>query len=791
MSKKKQTVSATPQGIKRAENALKRLHGTQLNLAMKLEGLVGRSTIQKFFKGEKILVDKFQEICKALTLESHWEAIAGLVDLPEPVVDLPSVPSPELEQDNSVDVSALVQEVREKIKPYIKERCGTTRVLDMTQPIELTGERGIYTNVNILDKITGRRRLAVAELLQNCTTADEFDRFGLSYVKEERVPGLQAVEKYNKLMVLGKPGAGKTTFLKYLAMQCIEGLFQTSQVPWFITLKDFAEADKQPTILEYIAQQLSSYGVTSADTKISQLLTQGKAFILLDGLDEVREEDTKRVLQQIQDFSNQFYTNQFVITCRIAAKEYTFEQFTEVEVADFDNEQIEIFVTKWFQQKKDEDASGRFMQQLESNEQVRELANNPLLLTLLCLEFGDSGDFPPNRSELYYRAIHTLLRKWDAKRGVVRDEVYKKLSVKHKEDLLSQLGWTTFERNEYFFKQRDIEEDISKYIRNLPEAKDDSEALRVDSEVVLKSIEAQHGLLVERAKNIYSFSHLTFQEYFTAREIKEKSTFQDLAKHITEKRWREVFLLTSGMMREADNLMKSMKKECDTILSIDEKLQKFLTWVEEKSKSVKARYKPAAVRAFYFALARDLDRDLARDLARDLDRDLALDRDRDRALVRDLALALDLDLDLDLAYARVLVRVHPPDLFRARALARALDLALARAQDLNPELAQSLQQLLDQLLDSKAKDRAAYEQWCKENFQGWTEQFRTAMIEHRNIGHDWQFSDEQEELLQQYYDANKLLVDCLNSDCYVSREVRQEIEDTLLLPAQGIPYKSN
>ena len=53
------------------------------------------------------------------------------------------------------------------------------------------------------------------------------------------------------------------------------------------------------------------------------------------------------------------------------------------------------------------------------------------------------------------------------------------------------------------------------------------------------------------------------------------------------------------------------------------------------------------------------------------------------------------------------------------------------------------------------------------------------------IGHDWQFNVEQKILLQQYYDANKLLVNCLNSDCYVSREVRQEIEASLLLPS---PY---
>lgn len=50
----------------------------------------------------------------------------------------------------------------------------------------------------------------------------------------------------------------------------------------------------------------------------------------------------------------------------------------------------------------------------------------------------------------------------------------------------------------------------------------------------------------------------------------------------------------------------------------------------------------------------------------------------------------------------------------------------------------------------------------------------------------WQFSEREQELLGKYRDANTLLADCLNSDCYVSREVRQEIEDTLLLPIADI-----
>lgn len=59
------------------------------------------------------------------------------------------------------------------------------------------------------------------------------------------------------------------------------------------------------------------------------------------------------------------------------------------------------------------------------------------------------------------------------------------------------------------------------------------------------------------------------------------------------------------------------------------------------------------------------------------------------------------------------------------------------------------------------------------------------MIKYRDIGHDWQFSEPQKELLKQYYDANKLLVDCMNNS-EASPEVRQEIEDSLFLPIADI-----
>jgi predicted NACHT family NTPase len=111
----------------------------------------------------------------------------------------------------------------------------------------------------------------------------------------------------------------------------------------------------------------------------------------------------------------------------------------------------------------------------------------------------------------------------------------------------------------------------------------------------------------------------------------------------------------------------------------------------------------------------------------------------------------------------------------------AIDIASALNRALESELRHSLQELKAQLLNLKS-NKEIYLQWWQINGKNWIKRLNTLMIEQQNIGHDWQFSQQQWELLSQYYSANQLLVDCLNSDCYVSREVRQEIENTLLLP---------
>jgi len=671
------SLRASDEGIKQIKLAMKQGGFTQKALAEALG--ISRSVITVLFRGEAIARDNFEELCKFLELD--WRDIRG-----EDVV--------------SDDLESLVQEVKQKIAADVTERCGTMRVLDMTQPVDLDR---IYTDVNIIKDVTGRRRIGYDEVMKVCTR-EHFDRFLVGTIKE-RVAGFEAVEEFQKLVLLGKPGAGKTTFMKYLAMSCLGNRFHGELVPIFVTLKAYAEERGQPSLENYLLTEFQKRDV--AVDVVKRLLKEGRALILLDGLDEVKKEDDRRVKQDIDRFSRDWLENRFAITCRIAAREYQFEKFTEVEVADFDDGQIETFVNNWFRER-DESKAERLLERLKGNKPVKELAKSPLLLTLLCLVFGERNDFPPKRSELYKEGLEVLMKKWDAKRNIEREIIYKHLSPQNKEDMLGQIAFNTFVNGEYFFRQEDLQRQIKDYICNLPEASADPDALLLDSEVVLKAIEHHHGLLVERARNIYSFSHLTFQEYFTAREIERERHFERLIENISNPRWKEVFYLTAEMLRRSDDFLKLMKGRIDGMLAGDEKLQAFLEWADQKTNSVEFSCKTVAVRAFYaFGVVRNL---VIYHSEPQLHPRLARQR-RQRRIRR----------------AKIVI-----------VLAHAIDRSLALAYDL---------------------------------------------IDRRNIGHDWQFTEEQVELLNQYYAANLLLVECMNRS-YVSKQVREEIEATMLLPSK-------
>jgi predicted NACHT family NTPase len=776
-----QTLKTSTEGNKKARKSLLRKHFTEINLAVQI-GFNHRQSIEKFFQGKYIESYIFKEIC--LRLDLKWQEIAE--------IDLAYL------ENYSDAINKLVEQTRNFVHITINKMCKKTYFLYPNKSINLYET---YTIVHVLEKKPRQSAIEMAELSHNFTIKN-FDRFGIGHISEPRVLGLKAVERYPKVMVLGKPGSGKSTFLKYLAMQCNAGHFNSHLVPIFIPMKYFYQAQERPSLLEYIAHVYAPNTEAEIEfiTNLEELMHRGRVMILLDGIDEVPDTSQQRILRQVREFTEKFSLNQFAIACRMALPEYVLENFIQIQVADLDLKQIINFVRKWFDAQPDINVDF-LIGKIRENPSIQTLARNPLLLNLLCLVFEQTSEFPDTQIQLYEQGMQILLNQWDDQKSLEGDEIYRQLSLKTKQDLLDKIALRICFWGEYFVQKSDLVQYIIESMNQLTDPETNLETSPKDSEAILKSIEAQHGLLVERTPGIYSFYHPTFQHYFTARAIVKSQNPQSLlglVNSVTQPIWREVFLLTNEMMSNSDELLRLMKNKIDRLIATDEKIQAFLTWAYQKSLSVPSAFKPAAVRGFYLALFPQLNQNRS-DLDLDLRLTLGCDPGFDLALER----FLHLDYLLVLTFARALAPTLTRDLALTLAYVQARLRVLAFDFPINPEFEQSLAKLKQDLTQSDEQIKSTMEdwhinlhawterlkmarKWWQTNRLDWTDRLKQVMAEYRDLGHDWQFTYHQEQLLKQYYYGNQLLIDCLNRATYVSSDLRQEIEATLLLPIAEI-----
>lgn len=775
------------------DSLFKYFEGNKSKLTKHLK--MSRTTVTNFFGEKPVRESEFRKICLALRL--NWEDVSKVEGIDN---------QQENEQGNDTDTLTLIQKIRDHCNQKILNQHSRMRLLNGNE----IGVDQLYVDVWLLDRPEHKLYKSPENLLKVFDIQN--DRLALAKRLGDRKRGFEVANAKTKLVILGKPGAGKTTFLKHLAVDSCKGKFQSGLIAVLIEFRRIRDGqwglmyaiEKELGLenwsqIQEIEQQLSDLGkkklketeqekqstekeIQTLKQKLESLplqtlLKQGKLLVLMDGLDEVPTSQLRgRVQSQLCQVVEDYPNNQFILTSRTQIIESIPVGFTSVEVADFSPEQIKQFVQNWFT------ASGKlnaevvkqcemFDNAVGKNPALQELTVTPVLLSLMCLVWQDEGEMPSQVDWLYQKGIKLLLSKWNDAKAIdgweVGTETYGQLSIEQKEALLMAIAAHKFENPNNFvlFEQEEITNQIANFLQ-LTNPK--------EKVAVLKAIEAQHGLLIERADELWSFSHLTFQEHFTIRWLTQLPS-EKLVEKITNQRWQEVVKQLVKSQQPADRLVRLIKQAIDQFIKSEPKLQKFLIWVLEKSGSISANHKFAAIHRFYFSLASfttaNLDRALHHVLTlihdHNLDRDIKRDIDRERK--RDRALALDHALTKALVHALTL------DHALTKTLDRALDLTL------DSELTNRLEKLRE-VLPTLSTENQDFLQWWQANGNRWSEQLRQVMMEHRNIGYDWQFSDAQKQQLQRYYDANEFLVDLMGIEGAVSNTIRSEIEDTLLLP---------
>ena len=404
--------------------------------------------------------------------------------------------------------------------------------------------------------------------------------------QEQRLSALAQANQHHHLVLLGDPGSGKSTFVKFMAM-CLAGeLLENDSVnlalltaplpkeeneeeddrekkkkpqqwnhgvllPVVVILRDFAAKGLPPKGQPATAKHLWNFIVSTLEETMlgayaphlqEQLQKQG-GLLLLDGLDEVPEAARRRtqIKQAVEDFTDLFPKCRILITSRTYAyqhQEWRLQGFAEAVLAPFTKAQIRFFVEHWYAHMAEvrgmnpDDARGRaelLKHVIFHSHRLFDFAQRPLLLTLMAsLHAWRGGSLPQKRGELYAEATDLLLDWWEQAKIVKNPDGQTIIAQPCLAEVL-QVGQERIFQvlTGLAFQAHNSQPDLEG-TANIPEDTLVS-ALFTASENkdlrpgrLIEFLSDRAGLLVSHGNNMYTFPHRTFQEYLAACYLTEE-----------------------------------------------------------------------------------------------------------------------------------------------------------------------------------------------------------------------------------------------------------------------------
>ncbi len=397
---------------------------------------------------------------------------------------------------------------------------------------------------------------------------------------QELLSRLLTSRRPNRLVVLGDPGSGKTTLCRFLASAIAGGVpglqnrsvFDDSELlPLFLPFRDYVREqrkDSSLSLVDYLYRQATGHlQVPLPNMFFQQILVNGGAVMLLDGLDEVgsageREEMRVRVVA----FCRLYERVPVLVTSRIAGYDQAPLQssdgmFPALQLAAFSNVDLKLFVRNWYRlveagdvRAQDEGAT-ELLAAFAADPRVQELARNPMLATLIALVHRYEAHLPGERAKLYELCVKTMLETWPAARRMQFLDIDEGLQ----RFLLEQLAFRMQERRSHG-DDGEVSTTEEQLILDLTEIA--SELLDVGSyppghrHLVrrwVRFLQEGTGLLVEQQLHVFSFFHLSLLEYLSACGLERQAyqASQELAREVAARFvdpvWREVCLLTVGV----------------------------------------------------------------------------------------------------------------------------------------------------------------------------------------------------------------------------------------------------
>ncbi len=392
---------------------------------------------------------------------------------------------------------------------------------------------------------------------------------------------LRDLEPHRSMVVLGDPGTGKTTLLRWLAVVTARGPeamesalgFSERLVPLVVSLGRLAEL-RRSTGESSVTAVLARYfhdrdigEVAAVEGFLAARLRAGSCLVLLDGLDEVRAEDRAALRGWLESFFGRFSENRWVVTSRVAGyRGIALPGAVEVVVRPWDEEQVKRYLLAFhrsyraWETGQDDPSARREAERLFESLRAHGLlglARNPFLASALALIHRAQGSLPRHRVQVYATFARALCETWSSARRLVSGG--KDPSLRYEEEALPLLGRLALALHTDFPWGSAPEDTVLETLVEALEEKDvASEVARRAAGSFLERAAEEAGILYERRPprggtkggpqpGEWAFLHLRFQDFFVAAGLHAEERFEAVTlEHLFEPHWLEVIRLGVG-----------------------------------------------------------------------------------------------------------------------------------------------------------------------------------------------------------------------------------------------------
>jgi len=351
--------------------------------------------------------------------------------------------------------------------------------------------------------------------------------------KEERLKSasLSSIlngEETAHLIILGQPGAGKTTALRHLCQEMLTDseACPLQEFPLLIRFRDLNQMrGKEEDFSDLLVQRIQSIldislefpatpspDASTLDQKILReravvsMLEMLRPVLLLDGLDEIPHK-LKRdgIIAGVRQLALQLEKARIILTARTGEFSYHVEKMTAYEIAPLSETQIEQFALGWL----GADDAGTFLDQVRKSP-FADTTIKPLTLAHLCAIFERVRRIPEKPKSVYRKFVSLLLEDWDQQRSVERVSAYSDFEVDRKAEFLADMAHELTKSNRVStFSRSDLLDTFLRIYANYGLPKSDAQA-------VVNELETHTGLIVQSGSDYFEFSHKSLQEYLTA-----------------------------------------------------------------------------------------------------------------------------------------------------------------------------------------------------------------------------------------------------------------------------------